>query len=247
MIGGNAMSSLAYGALTKKRIEQPAGASTAAGGNPGIGTNLDALAALVPAEVLALHAVIVSVVSTTGKDGTQIGDVATLRVSFWVLTAMSAGLFIVGRRSLKGWDLLRALIPPAAFVAWTMLQKTTAFDAVDPHLAGTVRTTIALFAAVLLGGLAAQLGNVADQAPAAAPEAGAGSQVVLGTVATGADATVAHTFAVTESPAEVGSGVVVAVPASSEGGVVGLRGEESLTVTPGIGQHVTQPEPVLSD
>lgn len=77
---------------------------------------------------------------------------------------MSVVLYAVPR--LRRWDrldFLRAAIPPVAFVAWTMLQRATAFDAVWPQLGQAPRTVIALFVAVLLGVLAAALAYSADQ------------------------------------------------------------------------------------
>ena len=75
------MSALFYGTLTRTRYDQPREASTTTG-QPGVGTYLDVVTALVPAEVLAVHAVILSVV-TSSKDGkVEITDVPTLRVVF---------------------------------------------------------------------------------------------------------------------------------------------------------------------
>ena len=51
------MSTLAYAALTSRRERSPQG-RTESEASPGVGTYVDTLAALVPAEVLALHAAI---------------------------------------------------------------------------------------------------------------------------------------------------------------------------------------------
>jgi hypothetical protein len=37
-----------------------------------------------------------------------------------------------------------AVAPPAAFVTWTMLQRSTSFDAVAPDMASAPRTVVAL-------------------------------------------------------------------------------------------------------
>jgi len=50
------MSTLAYQAITKRRDEATPGTSDAT--SPGVGKYVDALAALVPAEVLAAHALL---------------------------------------------------------------------------------------------------------------------------------------------------------------------------------------------
>lgn len=161
------MSTLAYAALTTRR-EQAAPGTSSSSSPPGVRTYMDAVAALVPAEVLTLHGVILSFTTTaqdqSGKSMTVISEPATLFWSFFGLLVMSIVLYIVPR--LRKWDRLdyvRTLIPPIAFLAWTMLQRTTAFDAVLPQLASAPRTVIAMFIAVLLGLVATALANKADQ------------------------------------------------------------------------------------
>jgi hypothetical protein len=132
-------------------------------------TYIDAVAALVPAEVLALHATIFSLTTKTdldqaGKSITTITDPGTLRWAFYGLLLLSVVLYIFPHFRIKDpLDYVRAIIPPAAFVAWTMLQKATAFDAVWPELGETRRTVAALFGAVLLGTLAKVLADRADK------------------------------------------------------------------------------------
>jgi hypothetical protein len=127
------------------------------------------VAALVPAEVLALHATILSLTTKTeqdqaGKSITTITDPGTLRWAFWGLILVSIVLCIAPRLPIKDpLACFRALIPPAAFVAWAMLQKATAFDAVSPGLGEVNRTVIALFGAVLLATLAKVLADKADK------------------------------------------------------------------------------------
>jgi hypothetical protein len=167
------MSTLAYAVLTTKRMMAPPGTSRESS-PPGVKSYVDALAALVPAEVLALHNVILAVTTKTtknenGKSITVITEPRTLFWAFFGLLLLSIVLYVLPRlRSQEKWeplDFLRAAIPPLAFVAWTMLQRATAFDAVWPQLADAPRTTIALFAAVLLGLLATTLADKADQKP----------------------------------------------------------------------------------
>jgi hypothetical protein len=55
------------------------------------------------------------------------------------------------------------IIPPLAFVGWTMLQRSTAFDAVFPTMPQAARTVAALFLGAVVGGLAAALAYQADQ------------------------------------------------------------------------------------
>ena len=172
------MSTLAYAALTTKREQATPGTSTSAA-PPGVKSYIDALAALVPAEVLTLHGVILSFTTSKELDQaktsvTKITEPDTLFWSFFAFLALSILLYVVPR--LRIWDrldYLRAIIPPIAFVAWTMLQRATAFDAVSPQLGAAPRTVIALFVAVILGVLAAVLANSADQKkPGARPGGG---------------------------------------------------------------------------
>jgi hypothetical protein len=124
------------------------------------------LAGLVPAEVLALHAVVVEATTDQSEDGksTVITDPSTLKWSFWGLIALSVFLYVaVHFKNLDWYDIIRAAIPAAAFVAWAMLQRTTAFDAVATNMGAAPRTVIAAFAAVVLAALATGLTTKADQ------------------------------------------------------------------------------------
>jgi hypothetical protein len=161
------MSTVAYANLTTKR-EQAAPGTSSSQSPPGVRSFVDALAALVPAEVLTLHGLILSFTTKTenvaGISTTTITDKGTLSAAFFGLVVLSIVLYAVPRS--KTWermDFFRASIPPLAFVAWTMLQKATAFDAVVHHLPDGQRSLIALFVAVILGVAAAALANSADQ------------------------------------------------------------------------------------
>ncbi|MDQ2856237.1 MAG: hypothetical protein M3R68_07910 [Acidobacteriota bacterium] len=159
------MSTLAYAALTTSREQSAANTSTSP---PGVSTYVDAVAALVPAEVLTLHALILSVTTETLGGSTKITAVSTLSWAFFGLTVLSAAVFVAPRLLNGEWDRLdyiRAAIPALSFVGWTMLQRTTAFDAVAGQLGGAPRTVIALFLAFMLGPLAAALASKADQKP----------------------------------------------------------------------------------
>lgn len=163
------MSTLLYGALTTERLRAQPGTSESVA-PPGLGTYVDALAALVPAEVLALHGLVLSVTTaTTERDGlpeVTITEPGTLRLAFVGLIVLSVALYLVPRfKTREKLDAGRALIPPIAFVAWTMLQRATAFDAVWPTLGNAPRTVFALFAAAILGLVAARLAKQADGSP----------------------------------------------------------------------------------
>jgi hypothetical protein len=156
------MSTLLYGALTRKREDALEGTSTK-DQPPGVNTYVDALAALVPAEVLALHAVVISLATET-KDGTTTitaGD--QLVFWFWFLTLGAAALYVVGLRKIpSGWDWVRMMIPAFAFVGWSMLQPTTVFDGWAPKFDVDWRWTLGLALAAVLGAAAGILGLKAD-------------------------------------------------------------------------------------
>lgn len=163
------MSTVAYAEFTNKREEAKPGKSTTAEA-PGVRTWVDALASLVPAEVLAAHALIISMTTQTTNTGaatvTVISDAQTLGWVFYVLAAVSLVLYALARSVAKTWDrwdFVRMLIPPMAFVGWTMLQPASAFDAAYPGLDQAPRTAIAVIGAIVLGAIAAALAFKADQ------------------------------------------------------------------------------------
>jgi hypothetical protein len=174
------MSTIAYAQLTNVRESSDPGTSTTTG-SPGLKTYVDALAALVPAEVLTLHALIISVTTeTTQKPGatdsnemetvtTILPEAAqTLQKAFWGLVVLSIVLYVGSRLIARKWDwldLIRAAIAPLAFFGWTMLQRATAFDAAFPNLASIDRTVIALFLGAVLGLVTAWLAMKADAKP----------------------------------------------------------------------------------
>jgi len=159
------MSTLAYARLTAKR-EQGLPGTTTSQSPPGVSTYVDAFAALVPAEALTLHAVILSVTTRTANGVTQITQQGTLAWAFYGLLAISMVLYAVPRITSAKWDKLdciRIFIPPLAFIGWAMLQRATAFDAVFPNLSEAARTVSAVFLGVILGLVAATLAYKADQ------------------------------------------------------------------------------------
>jgi hypothetical protein len=177
------MSSVAFGALQTRREKSDSGTSKSEQ-PPGLNSYIDVLAALVPAEVLAIHALVIAAVTTPNPHGqATITDAATLRLAFWLLIAMSAALFILGRRPVptpavvrqqsagpvplwQRWewqDWIRLLIPPAAFVGWAMLEPTSVWNAVAPHMSSGTRILIPLVGAVLLAAVTKALTSHADK------------------------------------------------------------------------------------
>lgn len=179
------MSTVAFGALTTRREKSDSGTSKT-DQPPGLNSYIDILAALVPAEVLAIHAIIIAAVTTTNPAGqTQITQPGTLRLAFWLLAGLAAVLFVLGRRpaptpadvlqqsgtSVPRWqhlewqDLIRVAIPPAAFVGWTMLEPTSAWNVVVPGMSTGTRTLIALVGAVLLAAVTKAMASHSDNKP----------------------------------------------------------------------------------
>jgi hypothetical protein len=155
------MSTLTYALLTNRREAAPANTS-ADTQPPGLGTYVDAVAALVPAEVLSVHALIISATTKVAGNTTTIdpANMGTLRTAFWLLAALALLLYAAPRyfgRGFDRWDGIRVFIPPLAFTVWTMLQRATAFDAVCPSLADAPRTVYGLIIAVVLGAVATGL------------------------------------------------------------------------------------------
>lgn len=168
------MSVVAYGMLTRRReASRPAApgslfkAESATGEEPPpVGqATIDTLAALVPAEVLAAHAVILQVTTETSGDGTVITEPGVLTFAFWALTVAALLLYLLVK--FPAWtrlDYVRMLIPPLAFVGWTMLQPASAFDAAF-DVDWALRVTITVVAALLLAALARSLAYTADETP----------------------------------------------------------------------------------
>jgi hypothetical protein len=191
------MSSLVYGIVTAKRVAAPAGQSqdTAA---PGLGTYIDALAALVPAEALALYAGIVipnatHTASISGKNVTVISNPSLLEWSCAGLLALSSLLYIVGRKKgqLGPWDVLRSFIPPMAFAAWMLVQNPGVWDIWWPGSGIGERAVIAAFAAIVLGIAASALGQQANSMPGVLDVTGVTPDT--GSVTGGANVTVTGT------------------------------------------------------
>jgi hypothetical protein len=163
------MSATAYGVLSWRRELSPKGKSKKEEA-PGVKTYIDVLAALVPSEALTFHALALSATTKTETNATgvlvtTITNAGALWWAFWGCIVLSVVLYWFGHGTAAWdrWDFLRVLIPPTAFVGWVMLQKATAFDAVWPNFDQGTRFVVALFVAVVLGGLATWLSDVADK------------------------------------------------------------------------------------
>lgn len=160
----------------------------------GLGSYVDIVAALVPVEILAANAALLPLMVNTSDttDVTTITEPQTLQVVFWLSIVSVVVLFLLGERTrahkeaaeasekagdgkvvkpvplgVANW--IRALIPAGAYVAWVMLQKSTAFDAVS-DMGEPLRMTIAVFGAIGLAALAKVFIDKADEKKPPAPE-----------------------------------------------------------------------------
>ena len=96
---------------------------------------------------------------------TTITDLDTLGYAFWSLCAVSLFLYAVPRAIGGRWenlDWLRLFIPALAFIGWTMLQTTSAFDAVS-SITQPRRALYAIILALVLGAVATALAYKVDQ------------------------------------------------------------------------------------
>jgi len=158
------VSTIVYAALTNARASAP---PDPAGNSTRVSTYVDALAALVPSEVLMAHGAILTFTTSTSRDGDDkpsvaIEDALALKIAFFALCGLSMVFYAFERLRARKWenlDWIRLLIPPASFVFWTMLQKATAFDAfkLPPWLTDGMRGVIAILSALVLGVVATAL------------------------------------------------------------------------------------------
>ena len=168
------MSTLAYAGLTRKRKEAAPNTSISQAA-PGLTPYVDTLAALVPTEILAAHATFLAFTTTTVQDSkgqatVTITEPAALEFAFWLLAVLSIVLYVGATAVKSNWDrfdFFRMFIPPLSFVAWTMVQKATAFDAAFPGVNNALRTICAVCGAMMLGALSTFLAYKADEVPTA--------------------------------------------------------------------------------
>jgi hypothetical protein len=150
------VSSYAYGRITTQRAVK-----VSRNEDPG-SSFLELIAALVPAEVLAAHAFMLTFTTETTGTGEDATAVITkpeiLRWGFWGLVLAAMALFLAGRvGDLAKLDCLRVLIPPGAFWLWAMLQPISAFDALGLDWSPTVRGVVVLIGGLLLLAMAKAL------------------------------------------------------------------------------------------
>jgi hypothetical protein len=171
------MSTLLYESLTRARESTGAGKplvlaeqieGEAAEKKQDVNKFVDSVAALVPAEALAAHALIYARVTRTEETESDVLTVTIIHpteawIGWLVCLALTFFLYVaphVLKRAFGRGDVVRMVIPPMAFVAWTLVLETSLFDAVDDWTAGT-RVVVG----VGVGGLALVLSRIfADKA-----------------------------------------------------------------------------------
>jgi hypothetical protein len=139
------MSTLAYGALTRKRKQAPRGKSKGAADDPkndwppALKPWVDTLTALVPAEALVAHAYVMN----GYRDG--ILGASWIQIAFWVLPIVCVVAYFIGERrthgfegtlglgGLNGWDVIRGFVVPlGAYYGWMLAQNRSILDLYCP-------------------------------------------------------------------------------------------------------------------
>jgi hypothetical protein len=165
---GKVLSTILYASLQSRRQRASEARAVALANNqaapppPEVTPFVDALAALVPAELLAAHAAIIAIASTKVHDATSITNTGTLKAVWWIFVVGASLLYVLSRLTtahgskLTWWDIPRFPIPAISFVAWTMLQPASMFDAVS-HASKDQRSIWAIVIAVGVAAVAAAL------------------------------------------------------------------------------------------
>jgi len=169
------VSAYLYGRLTGT-VEASAGLKRGADADPEtpeqkMAAIAQKLAALIPAEILIIHAAVLAGATKLDVDGsTTVTKPEVLKWSLPVLAALAFVLFLIGR--LPKWesaDYIRMLIPSSAFVVWTLITGTSA---ATPWLENKDNLWLVLFG----GSFALILLAVADRLiPKANPGGGGGN------------------------------------------------------------------------
>ena len=150
------MSAYAYGRMTKRVEANLATLGLTAEGEAPTPEQKAAelaqkVAALVPADILVLHAIVLASATKLGDDGsTTVTKADLLKWTLPIGGALCVALYLIGK--LPGWepaDIVRMLIPGAAFFSWTLLTGTSA---ATPWFAKTDRGWL-----FLIGGVVAVL------------------------------------------------------------------------------------------
>jgi len=110
---------------------------------------ITSVAALIPADIIAAHAFVLTQTTRTDEAGaTTITDPTLLQWSLIGLLGATVVVYLLGR-GINGWvppaDLVRLTIPALAFLAWTALIGTSALS---PWVAGIAKAPVVVIAIV---------------------------------------------------------------------------------------------------
>ena len=150
------MSTLTYAVLTTKRKDEISAVKISA-----LPRFIDTISALAPVEALLIHAIVANATIERDAGSTwKISDTMALQWLWGVLIAFTVAGYVASRKlsspvreasaetsrkdPLCAADFARCLIPGLALVAWLMLERPSAFDAVAAELDGTCRLIISL-------------------------------------------------------------------------------------------------------
>lgn len=157
------MSTVLYGAISRKRVEAPADESTNKAA-PGLKTYTDILAALLPSEALAaFHVVLTLAESGTSANEADIISQSDGHLVFYSFVGSALALYLIGRvRHLQnpkdfGGDVFRSAIPAFAMAIWILIERPD-FVPVAAEWSSTARIIVAVLGPILLGAAAAALG-----------------------------------------------------------------------------------------
>jgi hypothetical protein len=167
------MSAFLYGALTAKR--ETTHGDTRRTQPPALGTSIDALIALVPADVLAAALALTPAATNSTRTSNDASTITTvhhtdLKQVFFVLVALGPFLYLIGHtKGFRVWstlsvgDLPRMAIPALAFIGWSAAQRPSALFDAAISISDTHKALLIVVGAIILGALAHGLGIAADR------------------------------------------------------------------------------------
>ncbi|MEK6225575.1 MAG: hypothetical protein AABM40_04685 [Chloroflexota bacterium] len=149
------MSVLAYGQIVRRSRAPSTRGLPRAAAQEGESKLVTAVAALVPAEILAAHAFILSKATKLDSEGTTtITNAGALQLSLPGLFVLALIVYLISR-GFSDWqvlDFVRLFIPAVSFLVWTALIGTSALSPWLANLAKDGRAVApeAVFAAAII-------------------------------------------------------------------------------------------------
>jgi hypothetical protein len=120
------MSAFLYGRWTRESTTQPSFIPDSETGQTPVQQAADfaaKLAAVIPADVLVVYGFVLASATETDDAGTtKVTNPTLLKWSLPILAVTASALFVLGKAPKLAWaDVFRALVPAAAFFAWTLI------------------------------------------------------------------------------------------------------------------------------